>query len=35
MIVGILAVNGLEGWAEFAAPIVAGCDVDVGEEDES
>ena len=35
VIVGLLAANGLEGWADFAAPVMAGCDVDVGEEDKS
>ena len=34
VIVCILPADGLEGGAEFAAPIFAGRDVDVGEKDE-
>eukprot|EP00804_Cyclotella_cryptica_P019055 CCRYP_014459-RA/>CCRYP_014459-RA protein AED:0.69 eAED:0.20 QI:0/0/0/0.5/1/1/2/0/510 len=35
MVVGELAPDGLEGWAEFASPVMAACDVNVGEEDKS
>lgn len=34
VVVGVLAADGLKCGAEFTAPIVAGRDVDVGEEDE-
>ena len=34
VVVGMLAADGLKCGAEFTAPIVAGCDVDVGKEDE-
>ena len=34
VVVGVFAADGLECGAEFTAPIVAGRDVDVGEEDE-
>jgi hypothetical protein len=33
VIVCILAADGLKGGTEFVAPIVSGCDVDVGKKD--
>ena len=33
-VVDVLAPDGLEGWAEFAAPVFAGGEVDVGEKND-